>query len=68
MDDERNERRKAYVAAKTHLRAYRERYYPGSALGARAAEIVTPDVMQELDRLTAVSEAARVAWETPRAS
>lgn len=65
MNEARHEKRKAYVAAKTHERAYYERYHPATAMGSRAAEVVTPEVLLELARLKAVTEAARVAWETP---
>lgn len=68
MNEDRQELRRAFVAAQTHERAYRERYHPDRVLGARAAEVVTPEVLLELDRLKAVTEAARVAWETPRSA
>jgi hypothetical protein len=63
MTSDRREKRRAYEEAKTRLRAFRERYYPGHALGARTAETVTPEVLQELSRLEAASETARVSWE-----
>lgn len=68
MNEDRLEKRKAYEAAKTHQRAYQERYYPVKVLGGRAAEAVTPEVLVEIDRLKAASEAARVAWEDARSS
>ncbi len=68
MNEDRLEQRKAYVAAKTRERAYYERYHPLPVLGARVAEVVTPEVLQEFERLKAISEAARVAWEATRPS
>jgi hypothetical protein len=68
VNEDRSQLRRAYVVAKTNLRAFRERYYPVPALGGRAAEAVTPEVLQELSRLEAVAEAARAAWEAPRPS
>jgi hypothetical protein len=65
-EDDRREKRRAYEAAATHLRAYRERYYPLRVLGGRPAETVTPEVTTEIERLASVAEAARVAWEATR--
>ena len=66
MNDDQLEKRRAFEAAKAHQRAYYERYYPVRVLGGRPAEVVTPEVLVEIDRLKTVSEAARVAWETAR--
>lgn len=66
MTRERDEKRRAYEAAKAHQRAYYERFYPVRALGGRQAEEVTPEALQEIERLTAASEAARIAWEAAK--
>lgn len=68
MNEERHQKRQAYVAAQTHQRAFYERYYPVRVLGGRTAEAVTPEVLLELERLKAVTEAARVAWEASGSS
>ncbi|PKN82421.1 MAG: hypothetical protein CVU47_03095 [Chloroflexi bacterium HGW-Chloroflexi-9] len=65
-EEDRLAKRRAYEAARTHERAYSERYYPLHVLGARAAEVVTPEVMAEFERLKAATEAARLAWEASR--
>lgn len=62
MNDERQEKRRAYEAASTYYRACYERYYPVRALGGRRPEAMTPEAMLELERLKAAREAARVAW------
>ncbi len=61
--DERRELRRAYEVAKTLERAYSETYYPVKALGSRAPEAVTPEVLRELERLKVATEAARTAWQ-----
>ncbi len=66
MDDERLTKRRAYEAAQTQHRAYRERYYPRLTLGGRAPEQVTDEVVAELARLEQASDAARLAWESAR--
>lgn len=66
MNEDRLARRRAYIAAKTRERAFHERYYPLPVMGGRAAEAVTPEVVLELERLKAVTEAARIAFESPR--
>jgi len=66
MDDERPAKRRAYEAAKTHHRAYRERFYPLSTLGGRPAERVTDEVLAEITRLEQVAETARLEWEAGR--
>ena len=68
MGDERTDRRRAYEVAKTHERAFRERYFPVPALGSREPEKVTPEVLAEFERLSAATEAARVAWRGPAAN
>lgn len=65
MNEDRHQKRRAYVAAQTYQRAYYERYYPVPVSGGRPAEVVTPEVLLEIERLKAVTEAARVAWESP---
>jgi len=66
MDDERLVKRRAYEAAQTQHRAYRERYYPRVTLGGRPPEQVTEEVVAELARLEQASDAARLAWEAAR--
>ena len=65
MRDQRDDRRRAYEVAKTHERAYRERFYPVQASGSRDPEAITPEVLVEFERLKAATEAARVAWQGP---
>lgn len=64
--DDRSTKRLAYEAAKAHQRAYYEKYYPVKVLGGRPAEVVTPEVLIEIDRLKAASEGARLAWEAAK--
>ncbi|MCK9495357.1 MAG: hypothetical protein M0R75_07660 [Dehalococcoidia bacterium] len=66
MTTDRDEKRRAYEAAKARQRAYYERYYPLRVLGGRSPEPVTPEVLIEIDRLTAASEAARLAYEVSK--
>lgn len=66
MSQDRDDKRRAYEAAKAHQRGYFERFYPVKTLGGRAAESVTPEALAEIGRLEAASEAARVAWEASR--
>lgn len=68
MNDEQHEKRRAFESAKAHQRAYYERYYPVRTMGGRPAEAVTPEVLEEIERLKAASESARVAWEASRHS
>ncbi len=66
MNADPNEKRKAYEAAKTHQRAYYERFHPVKVLGGRLAEAETPETTAELTRLGAATEAARIAWNESR--
>ncbi|MDA0301887.1 MAG: hypothetical protein O2822_05115 [Chloroflexi bacterium] len=66
MDDDRLTKRRAYEAAQTFHRAYRERFYPQVTLGGRPAEPVTEEVLVELARLEQASDAARREWEAAR--
>jgi hypothetical protein len=60
--NERSQERRALEVAETRHRAFKERYFPVAALGARAAEPMTEAATEELARLEAVCEAARRAW------
>lgn len=66
MTDDRIATRRAYETAKAHERGYYERYYPVRVLGGRPAEPVTAEVLTEIERLKAATEAARIAWEASR--
>lgn len=66
MSAEVDAARRAYEAARAHQRAYNEKFAPPRALGARPAELVTPEALIEMERLDAVSNEARIAWETAK--
>lgn len=66
VNDEWNQRRRAYEVAKTIERANYERYYAVEASGSRRPEVVTAEALLEFERLKAATEAARVAWEAVR--
>ena len=68
MREQENDRRRAYEVAKTHERAFRERFYPLQVLGGREAEAITPEVLLELARLESATEAAWLAWRRPTAT
>lgn len=61
--EDRRVKRRAYEAAIAHHRGYRERYFPAEVLGARPAEPVTPEVLEEIDRLKAAEDAAYEEWQ-----
>jgi hypothetical protein len=61
MGDKRNDRERAYAVAKTHERAFTERYFPVPALGSHQPEQVTPEILAEFEQLRGATEAARVA-------
>ncbi len=66
MSNDVDRARRAYEAARAHQRAHYEKYHPPRALGARPAEVVTPEALLEMERLDAASNEARIAWETAK--
>ena len=61
MPSDRSLKRLAVQVAETRYRAFRERYFPVSALGGRDAEPMTEAATEELARLEAVCKEARRA-------